>query len=140
MAKKKDFSGIPTDLTGAKPGRAIGGSISRGTSARGQQGTSTPEEAQERREALRTQGRKGVKAIRINMAFTPANHEFIKVLARATGRTMTELTNQVIAAYRNEHPEFMAQAAGFLEYINSGVFSSIGDPGSDSDSSGSGNE
>ena len=64
-----------------------------------------------------------MKAIRINMAFTPSNHEFIKVMSKATGRTMTELTNQVIEAYRNEHPEFMEKANSFLEYINSGAFS-----------------
>lgn len=82
----------------------------------------SPQEQAERMAELRTQGRKGCKAVRINMAFTPDNHEFIKVLARASGRTMTEFTNLVIAAYRGEHPELMEQAAQFLETVNSGVF------------------
>ena len=115
MASKKDFAGMNT-------GRVYG-ALEQATSRKGQQGTASPQEAEERREALKTQGRKGVKAIRINMAFTPSNHEFIKVMSKATGRTMTELTNQVIEAYRNEHPEFMEKANSFLEYINSGAFS-----------------
>ena len=115
MASKKDFAGMNT-------GRVYG-ALEQATSKKGQQGTASPQEAEERREALNTQGRKGVKAIRINMAFTPSNHEFIKVMSKATGRTMTELTNQVIEAYRNEHPEFMEKANSFLEYINSGAFS-----------------
>ena len=115
MASKKDFAGMNT-------GRVYG-ALEQATSKKGQQGTASPQEAEERREALNTQGRKGVKAIRINMAFTPSNHEFIKVMSKATGRTMTELTNQVIEAYRNEHPEFMEKAQGFLEFINSGAFS-----------------
>lgn len=116
MASKKDFAGMNT-------GRVYG-AIEQATSKKGQQGTASPQEAEERKEALQTQGRKGVKAVRINMAFTPSNHEFIKVMAKATGRTMTEFTNTVIEAYRNEHPEFMEQANSFLQFINSGVFSS----------------
>lgn len=117
MAGKKDFAGMNT-------GRVYG-AIEQATSTKGQQGTASPQEAKERKEALQTQGRKGVKAIRINMAFTPSNHEFIKVMAKATGRTMTEFTNDVVTAYRNEHPEFMEQAQGFLDYINSGAFSTL---------------
>lgn len=85
----------------------------------------SPEEQAERASELRTQGRKGCKAVRINMAFTPENHEFIKVMARASGRTMTEFTNLVISAYRKEHPELMAAAGTFIEVINSGAFSAL---------------
>ena len=94
-------------------------------SKNGQQGTASPQEAAERAAQLKTQGRKGCKAIRINMAFTPSNHEFIKVMAKATGRTMTEFANDIITAYRSEHPEFMAKANSFLQFVNSGAFSSL---------------
>ncbi len=124
MAGKKDFAGMNT-------GR-VSGAISQATSNKGQQGTATAQEAEERMEALQTQGRKGVKAIRINMAFTPSNHEFIKVMAMASGKTMTEFTNLVIAAYRREHPEIMEQAKGFLATVNSGAFSSLLNGGEDS--------
>lgn len=117
MASKKDFAGMNT-------GRVYN-SIEQATSRKGQQGKASPQEVLERKENLKTQGRKGAKADRINMAFTPSNHEFIKVMAKATGKTMTEFTNIVIAAYRNEHPEFMEQAQNFISFVNSGLFSSI---------------
>jgi uncharacterized protein (DUF1778 family) len=117
MAQKKDFAGMNT-------GRVYS-SIEQATSRKGQQGTASPQEAAERAAELKTQGRKGCKAIRINMAFTPENHEFIKVMSKASGKTMTEFTNLVIAAYQREHPEIMEQAAAFLNTINSGAFSSL---------------
>lgn len=125
MASKKDFSGINT-------GRVYG-KIEQAISKKGQQGTASPQEQAERASELRTQGRKGCKAIRINMAFTPENHEFIKVMAKATGRSMTEFANEVIAAYRNEHPEFMEQANHFLQFINSGAFTSLHNDEDDKD-------
>lgn len=120
MATKKDFGSVNT-------GRVYS-SIEQATSKRGQQGKASPQEAAERRESLSTQGRKGCKTTRINMAFTDSNHEFIKVMAKATGRTMTEFTNIVIAAYRNEHPEMMEQARDFLDFVNSGLFHDIPAP------------
>ena len=117
MASKKDFAGINTDR--------VYSAIETGTSKKGQQGTASPKEAKERAAQLRTQGRKGCKAIRINMAFTPENHEFIKIMAKASGRTMTEFANLVIAAYQREHPEILSEAQSFLDKINSGAFSSL---------------
>ena len=115
MAGKKDFSQMNT-------GRVFD-SIERATGKAGQQTTASAQEVAARREALQTQGRKGCRATRINMAFTPENHEFIKVMAKASGKTMTEFTNLVITAYRREHPELMEQANAFLSTINSGAFS-----------------
>lgn len=124
----KDFSAIKVGRASApatgNEGRAIS-AMEQAISTKGQQGKASPQEASERAAQLRTQGRKGCKAVRINMAFTPDNHEFIKVMAKASGRTMTEFTNDIIAAYRAEHPEFMKQAASFLEFVNSGAFSSL---------------
>ena len=117
MAAKKDFAGMNT-------GRVYN-AIEQATTQKGQQGTVSPQEAADRMANLKTQGRKGCKAIRINMAFTPDNHQFIKVMASATGRTMTEMCNAIITAYRGEHPEFLEQANHFLEFINSGKFSQI---------------
>ncbi len=115
MASKKDFGAINT-------GRVYS-AIEQATSNKGQQGTASPQEQAERAAELRTQGRKGCKAIRINMAFTPDNHQFIKIMAKASGKTMTEITNLIVEAYRQEHPEMMEQAKGFLEILNSGKFS-----------------
>ena len=109
MASKKDFAGMNT-------GRVYG-AIEQATSRKGQQGTASPQEAAERAAQLKTQGRKGCKATRINMAFTPENHEFIKVMARLTGKTMTEFANLVVERYRNEHPELYEQAKAIIDQL-----------------------
>lgn len=117
-SRKKDFTGMNT-------GSRVFTEIEQATTTKGQQGEASPLEAEERAETLTTQGRKGCKAVRINMAFTPSNHEFIKLMAKATGKTMTEFTNLVVTAYQREHPEIMEQAQKFLTTVNSGVFSSL---------------
>jgi enhancing lycopene biosynthesis protein 2 len=109
MASKKDFGAINT-------GRVYN-SIEQATSRRGQQGQASPQEAAERAAELRTQGRMGCKAIRINMAFTPDNHQFIKVMAKISGKTMTEFTNLVIERYRTEHPELYEQAKAIIDQL-----------------------
>ena len=109
MASKKDFAGMNT-------GRVYG-AIEQATSNKGQQGTASPQEQAERAANLKTQGRKGCKAIRINMAFTPENHEFIKVMATISGKTMTEFTNLVIERYRTEHPEIYEQAKAIIDQL-----------------------
>ena len=45
---------------------------------------------------MQTQGRKGEKLPRINMAFSPANHEFINIMSRLSGLTLTQYVNRVI--------------------------------------------
>jgi hypothetical protein len=117
MAAKKDFSAINTGRVAA--------AIETGTSTKGRQTTASKEEQAQRAAAHRTQGRKGCKldGQRINLLLSTENHDFIKVMARATGRSMTELCNDIITAYRNEHPEFMEKAADFLDFVNSGRFS-----------------
>jgi len=115
--KKQDFSGINTGK--------VYQSIEIATSRKGQQGEASPQEQAERKAELKTQGRKGCKATRINMAFTPDNHEFITVMSKASGRSMTEFTNLVIEAYRREHPEIMEKARAFLDTVNSGAFSNL---------------
>jgi len=49
-----------------------------------------------------TQGRKGHKLPRINMAFTPENHVFVKRTARKLGITATEYVNGLIDGVRGE--------------------------------------
>jgi len=106
---KKDFSTINT-------GRVFG-AIEQATGKKGQQTTASPQEAAERASQLKTQGRKGCKAVRINMAITPENHEYIKIMARVTGKTMTEFANLAIERYRNEHPELLEQAKAIIDQL-----------------------
>lgn len=115
---KKDFTAINTDKaeTGVTTG-AVYDSIERGKSTYKQQGTASLEEQQERAASLRTQGRKGCKAVRINMAITPENHRFVKVMAQVTGQSMTEFVNFVLERYREEHPEIYGQAKAIIDAI-----------------------
>lgn len=97
MAKKTDFSEI-------RKGR-VTGALEAATSTRGQQGTASKEEAAERAATGKTQGRKGCKAVRINMAFWTDNYNFIKYGARRAGMTMTEFCNYVIENFRDDNPD-----------------------------------
>ena len=63
------------------------------------------QELHERQEALATQGKKGAKAQRINMAFTPSNMEFIKIMARVKGQTMTQFVNAILDKAREENKD-----------------------------------
>ena len=110
MAGKKDFTGINT-------GSRVYSAIEQATSRKGQQGTASPEEAAERAAELKTQGRKGCKATRINMAFTPDILRFIKTMARISRQTMTEFTNLVIERYRTEHPELYEKAREIIDSL-----------------------
>lgn len=54
-------------------------------------------------EAQATQGRKGMKMQRINMAFTPANIDYIRVMAAIRGQTMTQFVNALITQDREQN-------------------------------------
>lgn len=75
--------------------------------------TYTPEEAEEALEALNTTGRKGLKAPRINLAFTPSNYAFIKIMAQVRGQTMTEFINNIMEEARENHADIYEQAIRF---------------------------
>ena len=110
---KKDFAGINT-------GRVYG-QIEQATSKKGLQGVASPQEQAKRKSELKTQGRKGCKAARINMAFTPENHEYITVMARLTGKSMTEFCNLVIQKYREANPDIYEKAKSVLDAIDGGA-------------------
>lgn len=84
----------------------------------GQQTTAPAEEQRARASAMRTQGRKGCKAPRINMAFSTENYEYIRLCSRATGMSLTDYTNAVIDAYRKEHPEIYEKCKSALDAVN----------------------
>lgn len=75
--------------------------------------TYTEAEAQEALENLQTSGKKGVKLPRINLAFTPANYEFIKIMAQVRGQNLTEFVNDVLKEARESHADIYEQAIAF---------------------------
>ena len=62
------------------------------------------------------------KRPRINMAFSPENHNFLTVLSRASGQTLTQLTNRIIDLYRAQHPGLAEKANDLLNEITESGF------------------
>lgn len=77
--------------------------------------TFMPQQEQQAQDALNTQGRKGLKAARINMAFTPENYDYIRVMSGMRGNSMTDFVNYVIAEHRREHGEKYEQAKEIMK-------------------------
>ena len=69
----------------------------------------------ERQESLRTQGKKGAKAQRFNMAFTPSNLDFIRIMSKINGQTMTQFVNEIIDREREAQSETYQQVKSFLD-------------------------
>jgi hypothetical protein len=59
------------------------------------------DELRERQATNRTRGRKGCYSKRINMRFLPANYDYIKATAKATGKTLTDVCNECIEYARS---------------------------------------
>lgn len=77
----------------------------------------TADDIQEAREQGKTQGRKGCKAIRINMAFTPEVYDYIKIMSRVRGETITDFTNHVFSLFMQEHADSYEQAKDFIKSL-----------------------
>lgn len=61
------------------------------------------EEPKEENTIGSTQGRKGHKLKRINMAYSDSNYEYIKMESRRRGISATEFVNEIIEAYRKNN-------------------------------------
>ena len=59
------------------------------------------------------------KALRINMAFTDENYDFIETLARVRGQTLTDFVNDLIAKARRENADLYNKALEFRNAITS---------------------
>ena len=77
----------------------------------------TAEEIREFQEAGRTTGRAGVKMLRVNMAFTPAVHDYIRTMAQVRGQTITQFTNHVFEKSMQENAELYSMAQEFLKRL-----------------------
>ena len=77
----------------------------------------TAEEIREFQEAGRTTGRAGVKMLRVNMAFTPAVHDYIRTMAQVRGQTITQFTNRVFEKSMEENAELYNMAKEFLKRL-----------------------
>ena len=98
----KDFSSIDT---GNREESRLSAEIKKATRRTGQQDTAPDAEATWRRAEGRTQGRKGVKLPRINLALTHENYDYVKTCARASGQSYIAFINSIITMHRGTHPE-----------------------------------
>jgi hypothetical protein len=78
--------------------------------------TYTEDETQEILETMQTSGRKGCKLPRVNMAFSPANYEYINIMARVRGEGMTAFVNHIVDEHRAAHQDIYEKA---IEFRNS---------------------
>lgn len=124
MARKKDFTEVNA--------RSVYNRIDEATAAPDQQEeqqaqevpqprrprkTYTEQEGQQFIAAGKTQGRKGLKAVRINMAFTPEVYDYIKTLSRVRGESIQKFTEYIFARSMDENREIYEQAKAFRDSI-----------------------
>lgn len=82
---------------------------------RGAHDTHDAHEVQTGREA--TQGRKGKKLPRINMAFSQENLEYLRLISRIEGVSMTEYVNQLLEVDKAEKSAVLGKARRVLKGV-----------------------
>ena len=111
---KKDFSTVNTNPVYSTIAEATAPAEAPGvTEPRKERKTYTQAEKDEYQAALRTAGRKGCKLPRINLAFAPDLHDYIKTMATAAGMSYTDFVNIVLRQHMNDHQEQYEQAVKF---------------------------
>ena len=56
------------------------------------------------------QGRKGQKALRINLAVSPENADFLRIVSKDYEVNMTALINRIIQLFREQNPDILTTA------------------------------
>jgi len=75
--------------------------------------TYTDAEAMQFMEEMKTSGRKGIKAPRINLAFTPSNYQYVKTMAQVRGESLTSFINHIIELSMQENADIYERALDF---------------------------
>ena len=104
---KKDFSKMNT--------APVYSSIAESIAEEAPQAQYAQDELEALQEAGKTQGRKGAKAIRFNMAFPPSVYEYIQTMARVRGESVTKFTQFVFEKSMKENAEVYEQAKKLTE-------------------------
>ena len=118
MANKKNFdeintSNVFTDTIEA----AVSEPIQKPIPRQKRNELPTVEIMEQAREQGRTQGRKGCRAHRFNMAFSPKAYEFITCMARVRGETITSFVNHLIEKCIDDNQEIYQQALKFRDSL-----------------------
>ena len=118
MAKsKRDFTKINNDALYDAIEEATAEPAPQAIPKRKKNTPPTEEEIQLAREQRRTRGRKGVKMLRINMAFTPEIHEYIRTMAQVRGQTVTQFTEAVFRKSMEDNAEIYEQVKAFQKIL-----------------------
>ena len=72
-------------------------------------------DTQEVQQVQRTQGKKGQKLPRINMAFQTSNLEYLQLISRIEGKSITEYVNNLVEQDRQKNSERMEAAKQILK-------------------------
>lgn len=115
---KKDFSGANT----GRVYDAIADATAPDTQEeyeRKPRRTYSDAEKQDAMGTLSTQGKKGMKAMRINMAFSPELHDYIKVMSNVKGQTITEFVNEILRQSLEQNRETYEKAQELIRGLRS---------------------
>ena len=72
-------------------------------------------DTQEVQQVQHTQGKKGQKLPRINMAFQTSNLEYLQIISRIEGKSITEYVNNLVEQDRQKNSERMEAAKQILK-------------------------
>ena len=79
------------------------------------QDTQEVHDTQEVQEVRRTQGKKGQKLPRINMAFQTANLEYLQLISRIDGKSITEYVNNLVEQDRQRNAARLEEARSIFK-------------------------
>lgn len=72
-------------------------------------------EKEKRKAEGKTRGAKGAKMDRINMTFYTDNFEYLRIMSKIKGQTMTAFCNDIIAEHREAHADLFEEARQIIE-------------------------
>lgn len=75
----------------------------------------TPEEAAAFLDSFQSAGRKGLKLPRINLAFEPANYQYVKTMSRVRGESITTFINWLIKTHMDQNKDLYTEARQFID-------------------------
>jgi len=102
---KKDFSNVNTGRVYSTIETVTADPAPVELKRRSRDTAPTAEEIQAARDQGKTQGRKGIKCLRVNMQFTPEIHDYIRTMSKAAGMSITEFTNHVFQQHMEAHAD-----------------------------------
>lgn len=79
--------------------------------------TYTEDEKAKILESMQTRGRKGVKLPRLNISYSPENYEYVHIMARVQGKTLTQFVNEIIEQHRKENSALFEKARDFRKQL-----------------------